>query len=105
MEKDVFEPIKSMLNRAYNQALDDFRKLANENLYDDEKGDFAITDSSIDEIIGQLRKWGIMVKYWYIGKHICIDIDTNYWGISVGISTDSKCINLDILCLSIAVWK
>lgn len=40
----------------YNQALDDFRKLANEHLYDDEKGDFAITDSSIDEIIGQLKK-------------------------------------------------
>ncbi len=56
MEKDINEPIRSMINRAYNQALDDFRKLANEHLYDDEKGDFAITDSSIDEIIGQLKR-------------------------------------------------
>lgn len=31
MEKDINEPIKSMLDRAYNQALDDFAKWVNEN--------------------------------------------------------------------------
>lgn len=56
MEKDINEPIKTMINRAYNQALDDFRKLANEHLYDDEMGDFALSDSSIDKIIGQLKR-------------------------------------------------
>lgn len=57
MEKDIFEPIKSMLDRAYNQAFDDFRKLANEHMVDSEAiGDFVLTDGSIDYIIDTLKR-------------------------------------------------
>lgn len=50
MEKDINEPIKSMLNRAYNQALDDLWKLATSKF--DEVMDF----QDLAECIKELKK-------------------------------------------------
>lgn len=50
MEKDINEPIKSMLTRAYNQALDDVWKLATSKF--DEVMDF----QDLAECIKELKK-------------------------------------------------
>lgn len=63
-EGNVFfsnKPIEDIVLEAmvdgYNQALDDFRKLANEHMVDSEAiGDFVLTDGSIDYIIDTLKR-------------------------------------------------
>lgn len=48
MEKDINEPIKSMMDRAYNQALNDLWKLAISKF--DETMDFTELKTCIEEL-------------------------------------------------------
>lgn len=55
MEKDINEPIRSMLNKAYNQALDDLQREIDSEYYDGGYGDYHEVEM-IARMIAELKK-------------------------------------------------